>query len=181
MSELCLSSLFNLLIAIPANNDLFIASCTRQFDEELLEIVYSQYCNNEISDNIEELLSLNYRSLWEDGIQNTDQYKKLSSTKKSDHILREKEKLDAINELFRKDSDKLHFKYQPLNTSKYLEQIVTKGIEFDKAQLSQHIKHYHTFCIDLLPIIIQLDIKNMTTSDHLNYINLIKNLNRLNS
>lgn len=179
LAELCLSSLYNLLIAIPSNNDLFIASCTRQFDEELLEIVYSQYCDNEISNNIEKLLNLNYRSLWENGIQSSQQYKKLSSTKKGDVIIREKEKLDAINDLFKKDSDKLHFKYQPLNASKYLEQIVTKGIEFNKTQLSQHIVLYHRFCIDLLPIIINLDIKNMTTSDHLNYINLIKSLKLL--
>lgn len=179
LAEFCLSSLYNLLIAIPSNNDLFIASCTRQFDEELLEIVYSQYCDNNISNNVEKLLNLNYRSLWENGIQITQQYKKLSVTKRDDGILREKEKLDAINDLFKKDSDKLHFKYQPLHTSKYLQEIVTKGIEFDRSQLSQHIVLYHRFCVDLLPIIIKIDIKNMTFSDQLNYINLIKSLKLL--
>lgn len=86
LSTLCLSSLYNLLIAIPSNNDLFIASCTRQFDEELLEIVYSQYCYNEVSYNIEKLLKLNYRSLWQDGIQKASKYQKLSATKRKGRL-----------------------------------------------------------------------------------------------
>ena len=39
LSKMCLDTLYNFMIAILTNNDLFIAACTRQFDEELLEIV----------------------------------------------------------------------------------------------------------------------------------------------
>lgn len=176
LSEMCLDTLYNLLIAILTNNDLFIASCTRQLDEELLEIVYSEFCTYK---SLNELLKLNYRSLWEDGIHKSSKYKNLSKTQNSDkrkRIIREKDKLDAINDLFRKDSDKLHFKYQNVNSTKYLEQIIKKGIEFDKKNLSSHIKQYYIFCIDMLPTIINLDINLMSHSQKHEYLTLIKSL-----
>lgn len=175
-AEMCLDTLYNLLIAIQTNNDLFIASCTRQFDEELLKIVYSEFCNDKNTISIQKI---NYRSLWEDGICSSKAYKQLSQTKKDDKrkgIVREKDKIDAINNFFGKDSNKLHFKYQPDATSKYLEKIVRDGVEFDKTNLNSHLIAYYNFCIDLLPLIIKLEIDNMSISQKHEYINLINNL-----
>ncbi|MGF0082232.1 hypothetical protein [Limosilactobacillus reuteri] len=176
LSEMCLDTLYNLLIAILTNNDLFIAACTRQFDEELLEIVYSEFCTYK---STKEILKLNYRKLWENGIHNSLSYRKLATTQRSDKkegIIREKDKLDAINNLFKKDSDKLHFKYQDVDSTKYLEQIIKKGTEFSKSNLSSHINQYYIFCIDLLPIIIKLDINLLSHNQKHEYLSLIKSL-----
>lgn len=176
LSEMCLDTLYNFMIAILTNNDLFIATCTRQFSEELLEIVYSEFCPH---NSLEEILKLNYRSLWEDGIKNSSDYKKFSKIQNSNKRT-DKDILDTINYLFKKDSDKLHFKYQNINSTKYLEQIIKEGIEFNKNNLSNHIKQYYIFCMELLPSVIKLDINLMSQSQKYEYLNLIKSKESIN-
>ncbi len=171
LSKMCLDTLYNFMIAILTNNDLFIAACTRQFDEELLEIVYSEFCSYK---SFEGILKLNYRRLWEDGIQNSSNYKKLSKTRNTNKGT-DKDILDTINCLFKKDSDKLHFKYQDINSTEYLEQIIKEGIEFRKSNLSSHIKQYYIFCMQLLPSIIKLNINLMFQNQKHEYLNLRRN------
>lgn len=178
LSEMCLNTLFDFLIAIPVGNNLFISACTRQFAEELLEIVYSEYCNKNIK--FKNLISLNYRKLWQDGIQQSSKYKNLSQNdNKHPRIVRERSKLNNVNDIFRKDSDELHFKNKDLDIANYLEQMIVKNTEFNNncESLVSKINKLHLFCIDILPIIVHLDINKLTMNQKSEYINLINNLN----
>lgn len=101
-------------------------------------------------------------------------YKKLSKTRNTNKGT-DKDILDTINCLFKKDSDKLHFKYQDINSTEYLEQIIKEGIEFCKSNLSSHIKQYYIFCMQLLPSIIKLNINLMSQNQKHEYLNLRRN------
>ncbi|MCX8737316.1 hypothetical protein [Lactobacillus sp. B4026] len=172
LSKMSIDTLFDILISIPIGDSLFFSACSRQFAEELLELVYTEYCNKKISEK--DLLALNYRKLWQDGIQKSIKYK-LLSPKDTKGILREKSKLDSINFIFKSNSDKLHFKDQNISTTQYLEQIIN-GKKYNSKIIIRNINKFHLFCIDLLPIILKLDIDKMSIVQRKDYLDLINSL-----
>lgn len=174
LSKMSIDTLFDILISIPIGDSLFFSACSRQFAEELLELVYTEYCDKEISEK--NLLALSYRKLWQEGIQKSNKYKLLSS-KDMKGILREKSKLDSINFIFKSNSDKLHFKNQKISTTQYLEQII-HGEKYDSKIIIRNINQFHLFCIDLLPIILKVDIDKMSLAQRKEYLDLIKSLAR---
>lgn len=163
--NMILVTLFDILLAIPTSNSLFISACMRQLSEKLLELVYSEFY---ISKNItlERLLKLRYRDIWEDGIQKSPQYKLFAND--------DKQKLDNINDIFKKESNILHFKYNKSNTANYLEEIITSGCKFDIKVIDQQIGKIHMFCIDLLPRILNIDFNKFSMNQKYEYLNLVK-------
>lgn len=167
LCKMILVTLFDLLLAIPAGNELFISACVRQLSEKLLELVYSEYCKQENLPK-DKLLKLRYRVLWEDGIKKSTRYKNLQSS--------DKQILDNINELFKIGSDTLHFKNDSSNTADYLEEIILNGARFSSKKLGQQIQKVHIFCIDLLPRILEIDFNKFSMNQKNEYINLVNYL-----
>ena len=166
ISKMILTILLDLLLAIPTNNDLFVSICIRQLSEKLLDLVYSEFCEKDISQK--KLLKIQYRFLWEDGIQKSIRYKQLAK--------RDKEYLNQINNIFKTESDIVHFKNKRSSTAIYLEEIIKTDIKFNQNILKQRINSIHVFCIDLLPRILKIDFNQFSMNQKIEYTNLVNYL-----
>ena len=176
LSESCRQILMEMMYSIPVGSKMLYSMCCRQFAEKILDIIYYKCVDSKIE--LDSLLVLNYRSLWEDGIRKRGTLADKLTHPKNESEKYFKERIEDINSIFRIESDVVHKKNSGYNTTEYLSQIVEKGSEYEESEILRREKAFFRCVIDVLPRILKLDIEKMTMSQRKQYLDIIRYLRK---
>lgn len=176
LAKSCRQILIEMVYSIPVGSEMFYSMCSRQLAEKILDIVYYKCVDSQIK--LSDLLKLNYRSLWEDGIKKNSTLSSKIRNPVNENEKYWKERIEEINSIFRSDSDMIHNKKLDVNTTKYLSQIVEKGTEYNEKEILRKERAFFRCVIDILPIILNLDIEKMTMAQRKQYLDIIRYLKK---
>lgn len=176
ISESCRQILMEMMYSIPVGSKMLYSMCCRQLAEKILDIIYYKCVDSKIE--LDALLRLNYRSLWEDGIKTKGMLADKLTHPRNESEKYFKERIEEINSIFRIESNVVHKKHNDYNTTEYLSQIVEKGSEYEESEILRKEKAFFRCVIDVLPIILKLDIEKMTMSQRKQYLDIIRYLKK---